>query len=75
MRSTDMRTYELYIDGTLEVEGEYFEGLFSPCFGFGDNASSASLAAWDYFRFGVVPEPATCLTVTTLLLIPCRRCR
>ena len=51
--------YELYVDGDLAIEGVFFEGFFSPCVGFGDITSSGSLAAWDYFRFGVVPEPAT----------------
>jgi hypothetical protein len=55
----DMRNYELYIDGDLAIEGAFFEGFFSPYVGFGDLTSGTSLAAWDYFRFGVVPEPAT----------------
>ena len=59
LRSTDMRSYELYVDGDLAIEGVFFEGFFSPYVGFGDVTSSGSLAAWDYFRFGVVPEPAT----------------
>jgi hypothetical protein len=59
MRSSDMRSYELYIDGDLAIEGVFFEGFFSPRVGFGDITSNTSLAAWDYFRFGVVPEPAT----------------
>ena len=59
LRSTDMRSYELYVDGELAIEGVFFQGFFSPCVGFGDITSSGSLAAWDYFRFGVVPEPAT----------------
>ena len=75
MRSSDMRTYELYIDGDLAVEGVFFEGLFPPCVGFGDTTSSTSLAAWDYFRFGVVPEPATWLMIAALLPLLRRRNR
>ncbi len=59
MRSSDMRNYELYIDGDLAIEGVFFEGFFPLGVGFGDIVSSTSLASWDYFRFGVVPEPAT----------------
>ena len=57
MRSADMRSYELYIDGHLATEGAFSESLFPACTGFGDVVSSWSLAEWDYFRFGVVPEP------------------
>jgi hypothetical protein len=63
MRSSDMRNYELYIDGDLAIEGVFFEGFFPLVVGFGDVASNTSLAAWDYFHFGVVPEPATWLMV------------
>ena len=59
LRSGDMRSYELYIDGDLAIEGVFSESFFSACAGWGDVvAGSASLAQWDYFRFGVVPEPA-----------------
>ena len=67
MRSDDMRAYELYIDADLAIEGVFFEGLFPSCVGFGDTVSSTSLAAWDYFRFGVVPEPATGLMIAISL--------
>ena len=59
MRSGDMRSYELYIDGELAIEGVFSESSFPACAGFGDVVSSWSLAEWDYFRFGVVPEPNT----------------
>ena len=66
LRSSDMRSYELYMDGDLAAEGVFFEGLFAPRVGFGDTVSSTSLAAWDYFRFGVVPESATFLMMALL---------
>jgi hypothetical protein len=77
LRSSDMRGYELFVDGDLAVEGVFFESLFSGAHaGFGDLArGGASLAAWDYFRFGVIPEPTTWLmTVMPALLLRPRRC-
>jgi hypothetical protein len=73
MRSSDMRSYELYIDGDLAIEGVFFEGSFSPRVGFGDITGGTSLAAWDYFRFGVIPEPAAWLMVVILLPFSRRR--
>ena len=67
MRSSDMRNYELYIDGDLAIEGVFFQGFFPLVVGFGDIVSSTSLASWDYFRFGVVPEPATWLMIAITL--------
>jgi len=55
------------------VEGVFFEGFFSACVGWGDVVSSWSLAEWDYFRFGVVPEPSGWLMALTAL--PCIRRR
>ena len=74
MRSGNMRSYELYIDGDLAIEGVFFEGFFSPCAGWGDVVhGGASLAQWDYFRFGVVPEPAAWLMTTISLPLLRRR--
>ena len=69
LRSDNMRDYELYIDDELAIVGVFFESL-SPISGvaFGDIVhGGASLAAWDYIRFGVVPEPATWLMITISL--------
>jgi len=58
MRSWDMRSYDLYIDGTLTLHSEFWHGLMSPGVTFGAGVQgTTSLAAWDYVRFGVVPEP------------------
>jgi hypothetical protein len=73
LRSGDMRSYELYIDGDLAIEGTFFEGLFSACVGFGDITGGTSLTAWDYFRFGVIPEPAAWLMGVILLPVSRRR--
>jgi hypothetical protein len=59
LTSTDLRTYTLSID--LEP---VFVGQFVPSGGpsevdWGDETQGASsLSVWDYFRFGVVPEPS-----------------
>ncbi|MBN2446632.1 MAG: hypothetical protein JXO22_07900 [Phycisphaerae bacterium] len=65
MRSSDMRHYEFSIDGALALEGEFGESFFDSGVGFGDLTSCYSLAQWDYFRFGVVPEPSN----TQLMLL------
>jgi len=60
MHSSDMRTYQLYIDGTLTIEGSFWLSLTSGRVLWGDGVQgAASLSRWDHFRFGVVPEPAT----------------
>jgi len=67
--SSDMRTYELYIDGTLAREG-----VFSPLASqseviWGDLGKPlASRAQWDYFRVGVVPEPTSLVMVLAVVL-------
>ncbi len=66
LRSADMRGYELYADGAFAVEGVFFESLFGPGIWWGDFVrGSSSLAAWDYFRFGVVPEPGAVMRLLT----------
>jgi len=71
LRSPDMRTYELQIDSTVVYRGE-----FSPFavrrsrITWGDFVrGAASNADWDYFRFGVVPEPGTCTLLVALLCV------
>ncbi len=74
LRSGDMRSYELHVDGNLALEGVFFEGYSSPVAGFGDIVrGGSSLAAWDYFRFGVVPEPSA--RVMALVALLCTRTR
>ena len=68
MYSSDMRSYELHIDGALAIEGVFHESLFPAGAGFGDLTSGLSLAEWDYFRFGVVPEPA-CASLLLFALV------
>ncbi len=60
LRSADMRSYQLYIDGSLAIQGVFAEVFGPPRVGFGQAMDGASsLAEWDWVRFGVVPEPAS----------------
>jgi hypothetical protein len=60
LSSWDMTDYELWIDGVLTQTGEFHDVFEASRVRWGDGVQgSASLARWDYFRFGVVPEPAT----------------
>lgn len=62
LRSADMRTYGFDIDGQLARAGSFVHVVTSSLVGWGDGTQgSASLSTWDYFRFGVVPEPGSAL--------------
>jgi hypothetical protein len=64
LQSQDMLSYELYIDGALGFDGEFFDSPFSnPGVGWGDISSHRSLAEWDYVAFGIVPEPSSGLFI------------
>ncbi len=57
-RSWDMRGYELRIDGQAALAGEFYDTFSASQVAWGDGGQgSYSMARWDYFRFGVVPEP------------------
>jgi hypothetical protein len=60
MRSSDMRTYALYIDGAPVLTGAFTEVYGPSRVSWGDGVQgSTSLTEWDYVRLGVlVPEPA-----------------
>ncbi len=61
-RSVDMRAYELRIDGSPTISGSFRPLFDSSRVVWGDGIQgSASLSRWDYFRFGVVPEPSSLL--------------
>jgi hypothetical protein len=58
LRSFDMRAYEFLIDNTVVRNGVFAEVITASEVSWGDSwQGSASLARWDYFEFGVVPEP------------------
>lgn len=73
IESSDMSSYLLLVDGEVAVNG-FFEPntLVSRLVVFGDRFSGGgvtSSAEWDYFRFGVVPEPSTIAFFVSLLAV------
>ena len=60
-RSTDMLTFDLYVDGGLVFSGEFTAPALNTSFvAWGEAAVGvASRTRWDYFRFSVTPEPCT----------------
>lgn len=73
LRSADMRTYSLALDGENVHSGTFWEPTTTRSLvGWGDALrGAASNSDWDYFRFGVVPEP----TASTLLIVLCLTAR
>jgi hypothetical protein len=70
LRSCDMREYELYIDGTWAITGSFWLSVTESEVGWGDGVQGASsLSRWDYFRFGVVPEPTAGLSMLFMLMV------
>ncbi|MGB2825201.1 MAG: hypothetical protein WBC49_01005 [Thermoplasmata archaeon] len=69
LRSSDMRRYELWMDGALGLTGLFRRGVGGGWLSWGDlTEGGAGLARWDYMRFGVVvPEPNTGLLLTFCL--------
>ena len=60
LRTFDMLTYELFIDGALAFTGVFHDVTDGSRIGWGDAIQgAASESAWDYFRFGVVPEASS----------------
>ncbi len=69
LRSPNMREYELRLNGEVVMEGTCSPTVIDdePFVQWGDlTAGTASDSDWDYFRFGVVPEP----TGLALLVLP-----
>jgi hypothetical protein len=60
VRSWDMRSFELLIDGDLALTGPFTHIISASRVSWGDQVEgAASLSRWDYFEFGVVPEPSS----------------
>jgi len=60
LRSTDMLSYGLFVDGQFAFEGRFHNQAISGpnLVSFGDEiAGLASLSQWDYVEIAVVPEP------------------
>jgi len=67
VESTDMREYDLYVDGEVARSGALRHLVGPSDIGWGDSIQgAASLHRWDYFRFGVVPEPSGLALVCVL---------
>jgi hypothetical protein len=77
LRSADMRSYVLSIDDVPAIYGSFWLSLTASRVVWGDIVSGgASLAQWDYLRFGVVPEcNSLVLSGTAMVLLPLLRSR
>lgn len=59
-RSANMRSFSITLDGQPVLSGEFFGGLPYSHISWGDFVwGPTSNTEWDYFRFGVVPEPSS----------------
>ncbi len=68
LESTDMRTYRLFIDDECAREGYLIHLLHCSDIAWGDGTQGgAGLHEWDYFRFGVIPEPSMFLPAVLLV--------
>jgi len=67
-RSRDMRSYTLLVDGSVIRTGSFLaSGAVESRVDWGDVVAGAnSHSDWDYFRFGVVPEPASWVSLLAL---------
>ena len=72
--SADMRTFALQIDDTITFDGYFYDNTTLQAYvTFGDGVQGErSLSQWDYFRYGIVPEPTSvaglaCLVASSLL--------
>jgi hypothetical protein len=75
LTSTTMLSYNFYIDGTLACAGSFLGPMGASQVEWGDATQGASsLSQWDFFRFGIVPEPARGLTAGAIGLV-CMRGR
>ena len=64
LTSSDMEHYEFSIDGSPACSGNFMPAGPPSRAGWGDGTQGPiSLSRWDYFEFGVVPEPSTLLSI------------
>jgi len=64
LRSWDMRSYELRINDSVALTGDFVHVFTASEVAWGDGAvGSASLSVWDYVEFGVVPEPGGAISL------------
>ncbi len=70
IRSIDMESYELFIDGAPARSGAFRPTVSNSRVGWGDSVQGvASHSSWDYIEFGVVPEPSTGIVVVVAATI------
>ncbi|MGE0760186.1 MAG: hypothetical protein AB7O38_24450 [Pirellulaceae bacterium] len=70
LQSADMRDYELWVDGIPALSGSFFGVFDNSRVTWGDGVQgSASLADWDYFRFGVIPEPSPGIALYSMIYL------
>ncbi len=59
-QSTDMETYDFYLDGQLARTGHFIGPWSRSGICWGDvTEGDSSISTFDYVRFGIVPEPAS----------------
>ena len=73
--STDMLEYDLYVDDEHVWHGAFEQSVGPAYVAWGDGVmGAASLHRWDYFRFGVVPEPGSfALLASSIICVGIRR--
>ena len=69
LRSSDMRSYELDIDGTEALSGTFFDGIASRRVEWGDISTDLGLSEWNWAEFGIIPEPTGFSSVVLLALL------
>lgn len=74
-QSMNMSEYSLWIDGKQVYEGVFdSNSLLHGYVAFGPDVQGASsISSWDYFRYGVVPEPNALLLIGVLSVLTRRR--
>ena len=71
-RSSDMRQYELYIDGSLSLTGHFEHVITASEVSWGAGVQGASsLSRWDCFEFGVIPEPSSLALIVVVSITAC----
>jgi hypothetical protein len=70
LTSSDMQRYELSIDGSPAINGRFMPAGPPSRIAWGDGVQGAtSVSRWDYFEFGVVPEPPSMSCMLFVLVV------
>lgn len=75
LRTGNWRHFDLFIDGQLRLQAPFDSIHYQDDrISFGDtNSSAGTLSHWDFFRYGIVPEPATLALLVAGLSVALRR--